>query len=67
MPTTHTTPTRKLTEITEEMFRSTAWYGKKVMYGELEQEVYAIHYNRGRFVLTQSGEQQYSQCKLIEE
>lgn len=60
-------PQRNLVEITEEMFRSTAWYGKKVMYNGVEQGVYVIHYNRGRFVLTQSGEQHYSQCKLIEE
>lgn len=60
-------PQRKLVEITEEMFRSTAWYGKKVMYGELEQGVYAVHYNSGFFTLVQSGTVHYSQCKLIEE
>jgi len=60
-------PQRKLVEITEEMFRSTAWYGKKVLYGELEQGVYAVHYNSGFFTLVQSGTVHYSQCKLIEE
>jgi len=58
---------RKLVEITEEVFRSTVWYGKKVMYGELEQGVYAVHYNSGYFTLVQSGTIHYSQCKLIEE
>ena len=60
-------PTRKLTEITEEMFRSTAWYGKKVMYNGVEQGIYAVHYDVNSFTLIQNGEQDYSQCKLIEE
>ena len=60
-------PTRKLTEITEEIFRSTAWGNKKVMYNAVEQGIYGVDYYGKCFTLVQNGTQHYSQCKLIEE
>lgn len=64
-------PTRKLTEITEEMFRSTAWYGKKVMVGTIEYDVITVYNLSQDFELFAKGygktTKDYSQCKLIEE
>ena len=62
---------RKLTEITEEMFRSTAWYGKKVMVGTIEYDVITVYNLSQDFELFAKGygktTKDYSQCKLIEE
>lgn len=57
-------PSRKLVEITEEIFRSTAWYGKKILYDEKEYTVSAVDYEIGSI---NYAHWKYSQCKLIEE
>ena len=63
-------PTRKLTEITEEMFDKTNLIGRKVVYGEKEYSVVGMHIGCGNRFLEFTAVSYHviiSQCKLIEE
>ena len=60
-------PQRKLVEITEEMFRSTAWYGKKVIWADKERKIIAVDYETNNLHFGLNRQSHYSQCKLIEE
>ena len=60
-------PPRKLVEITEEVFRSTAWYGKKVIWADKERKIIAVDYETNNLHFGLNRQSHYSQCKLIEE
>lgn len=63
-------PTRKLTEITEEMFDKTNLIGRKVMFNDTERTVFGmITRSNGRYLCIHDTEynQLIHKCKLIEE
>ena len=63
-------PTRKLTEITEEMFDQTNLIGRKVMFNDTERTVFGmITRSNGRYLCIHDTEynQLIHKCKLIEE